>query len=89
MYNIDLSRTGVALAGADVHDGLADDFGLPFFHTMVVWCGLTTNTVHIDKHWEVYLVKQLDKAIGVCGLYSLDATNENLWLGWFGIIPER
>jgi GNAT superfamily N-acetyltransferase len=41
------------------------------------------------KYWQLWLIKKDNVVIGICGLYSLypHATDE-LWLSWFGIIPE-
>lgn len=72
-------------------EGLVDDFGYTFYHAILVWCGIIEDKIHDERFWEVYLISGLDdETIGMCGLYSLrrDSLDE-LWLGWFGILPEH
>lgn len=65
--------------------GLYEDFGSSFEHTMKIWC----KGFDDGKYWQVWLVKDdRDKTIGICGLYSLDFSTNNLWLGWLGIVPK-
>lgn len=66
---------------------LVDDFGLDFYPAILTWCEILDDTDPFkDKFWQVYLVKHNNYVVGVCGLYELD-NKEELWLGWFGIIP--
>lgn len=67
--------------------GLFKDFGYPFWHTMLQW----TNVIKIkpdNRYWQVWLIKNNKELTGVCGLYSLNNKKKQLWLGWFGILPE-
>jgi GNAT superfamily N-acetyltransferase len=70
---------------------LSEDFGHSFLHTVLCWCGLIED---IDnKYWQSWLVTEdaadpQSKVIGLCGLYSLNDSTDELWLGWFGLIPE-
>lgn len=70
-------------------DDLVEDFGPSVVHTMMVWCGLLTDTVHPNKYWQVYAVETNNQSIGICGLYSLDERETVLWLGWFGILKSH
>ena len=71
-------------------DGLYTDFGDHFCHTILCWCKLMEKQQQTQdpSFWEVWIVKQNNKTIAICGLYSLDNNIDTLWLGWFGIIPE-
>ena len=69
-------------------DGLYSDFGSHLCHTILCWCGLMKSSKSFYQFWQVWIVKQDDKTIGICGLYSLDDKVDTLWLGWFGILPE-
>ncbi len=71
-------------------DGLYPDFGNHFCHTILCWCGLMENRKEKDnKFWEVWIIKDhLGDTQGICGLYSLSASIDELWLGWFGVLPE-
>lgn len=72
-----------------VLEGLFDDdgFGYPFLDTMLVWCNVMTNKPD-GKFWQVWLIQYGNKKIGVCGLFSHNKTNKQLWLGWFGLHPK-
>lgn len=65
---------------------LLDDFGSPFCQTIMEWCNVVPD--EFDNYWEWYLIYDDSKVIGCCGLYSLDENTEELWLSWFGILPE-
>lgn len=71
--------------------GLQDEFGKEHYSYIYTWSGLTENDPEdIGKYWEVWLIKSDEKTIGICGLYSLyHNDNKELWLGWFGILPEH
>lgn len=71
----------------EVLEGLIDDFGYTYWHSILRWCEI------IDKKeetyfWQVFLIKVNDEIVGICGLYSLKEGTEELWLGWFGILSE-
>jgi len=69
-------------------EGLVKDFGYIYYHAILAWCDIITNNKD-GRFWEVYLIKEGKDIIGICGLYSLHKKNNNdLWLGWFGILPE-
>lgn len=75
-------------------DSLIEDFDYVFLHTILQWCKLATDDSEGDnQHWEVYLVEQTinneTSVIGICGLYTLyPHDTKELWLGWFGLVPE-
>lgn len=78
-----------------IFEGLVPDFGYSYYHTILVWCGIINeisgHSKKGNKYWEVWLVKNdEDTVIGICGLFALlpNFTKE-LWLGWFGILPEH
>jgi len=71
-------------------DTLIPDFGTAFLYTILQWCGLATDTEIETKFWEVWLIKEDNNVIGICGLYSLNPDNtDELWLGWLGLIPNK
>lgn len=71
-----------------VLEGLIDDFGYTYYHAILSWCEIIQKD-QSNKFWEVWLIHFNNKIIGICGLYSLkENNNSELWLGWFGIIPE-
>jgi len=77
----------------DIHDykpileELVEDFGYVYYYAILTWCGILGNDDH--NYWQVYLIKQKNKVIGICGLYSQSSSTKELWLGWFGIIPSH
>ena len=71
-------------------EGLVGDFGHIYYHAILTWCGIINADWYKDnKYWQVYLVKHDDNVVGICGLYShYENSIDELWLGWFGTIPE-
>lgn len=74
-------------------DGLYPDFGNHFCHTILCWCGIMEVGEQQKRNeghfWEVWLVKDhLGDTQAICGLYSLSKSTNELWLGWFGVLPE-
>lgn len=74
-------------------DGLYPDFGNHFCHTILCWCEIMEVGEQPKrkegKFWEVWIVRDhLKNTLGICGLYSLSESTNELWLGWFGILPE-
>ncbi len=67
---------------------LLPDFGPAFCQTIMEWCNIIPD--NSDNYWEWFMIYDAYTPIGCCGVYSL--TNERfpkeLWLSWFGIIPE-
>lgn len=70
-----------------VMENLHVDFGDEFINTLNIWI---EDGPDDDEFWEVYLIRNNDKVIGICGLYSQydNPDMKELWLGWFGIIPR-
>ena len=66
---------------------MVKDFGYIFYSTVLEWCDVIEDLWALH-FWEFRLIKSENKAIGCCGLYSLNESTETLWLGWFGLIPE-
>lgn len=65
---------------------LTPDFGDEFKNTIITWC---TNDYSETCFWEIWIIKENNNTIGICGLYSQhDNTTKELWLGWLGIIPK-
>lgn len=74
---------------SEVLDALHSDFGNAYLHTILVWCRILKGKDEDNCHWQVYLVQEGDRTIGICGLYGLEENSTTeLWLGWFGILPE-
>lgn len=76
---------------------LYNDFGINFCHTILTYCDFIEDpdkdknmlwNIHILKTYKETINPLEDESIGICGLYSLDSKTENLWLGWFGILPN-
>lgn len=69
---------------------LIEEFGLPFAETLFIWCKVTPEFLDPDDCtlWEVWLVKYRNRPVGICGLYSLTESRDEVWLGWLGILPE-
>ncbi len=65
---------------------LLPEFGPAFCQTVLEWCEVIPD--NFDNYWKWFLICDNSKAIGCCGLYSLDKNTDELWLSWFGIIPE-
>ncbi len=76
----------------EILEGLTDDFGYIYWHAILSWCGIIGDEDEKDskeKYWEVYIIKEEGKTLGICGLYSLEKNNNtSMWLGWFGILPQ-
>lgn len=70
-----------------IFEGLVADFGYIYYHAILSWCGVITRRK--EKFWQVWLIKWDNDTIGICGLYSHKKGDvSELWLGWFGILPE-
>ena len=72
---------------SSLKEKLYSDFGSPFIETIEYWCENRENN-YTGKFWQLWIIYQDDILVGVCGLYSLKETIDELWLGWFGILPE-
>jgi len=68
-------------------EGLVDDFGYVYYHAILSWCDIITISKD-NKPWEVWVIEVDNKIVGICGLFSHNMLVEELWLGWFGIVPE-
>lgn len=66
--------------------GLVGDFGSEFCRTILEWCGLLPP--EDELFWETYQIHHGSACAGLIGLYSLGGPADELWLGWFGILPE-
>lgn len=80
----------------NIHDykiilqSLIDDFGYTYYHAILIWCKIIDDDEDDNKYWQVYLIKWNGEVVGICGLYSqYKNTTDELWLGWFGIIPTK
>jgi GNAT superfamily N-acetyltransferase len=72
----------------NILEGFVDDFGFTYYHTILGWCNIL-DYPQDGCYWQVYLVKRREEIIGICGLYSnFPDYTEELWLGWFGIVPK-
>ena len=73
-----------------VLEGLVDDFGYNYYHTLLCWCGIISPDKIFDtRYWQVWLVKVDGKNVGLCGLFAhYENSVEELWLGWFGMVPK-
>ena len=47
-----------------------------------------TGLFYIDDHVKYYLAIEADSIIGITGLYNYGDDNENVWIGWFGILKS-
>ena len=70
-------------------EGLLEDFGYTYWNAILTWCDIIDDDPRCkNKYWQVWLVEYERNVIGICGLFShKDDNNEELWLGWFGIVP--
>lgn len=70
-------------------EGLVEDFGYAYYPAILKWCKIIDDPEK-TQYWEIYLIKCNKEVIGICGLYSLyDDFIDELWLGWFGVLPEH
>ena len=73
-------------------EGFIEDFGYSYYHAILSWCGfvdISDDENEKDYFWEVWLIKQRKKIIGISGLYSLNPDDTSqLWLGWLGVLKE-
>jgi len=62
------------------------ELGDPFYLSMLHWCGIGVRPYPL-KFWEVFLLTENSKKMGVTGLYQREETaDSDVWVGWFGII---
>lgn len=68
---------------------LVEDWGYLYWRTILVWCGVIDDQPgHLNKYWQIWIVEHEGKNIGICGLWSQkEKSVDELWLGWFGLIP--
>lgn len=69
---------------------LEADWGKIFWSAILMWCDVLDNPYKDDgKYWQVWVIQYEGKVIGICGLFAHKKDYvEELWLGWFGIIPD-
>jgi len=92
MKNIEIFQSKNIYDYKNILEGLTKDFGFIYYHAILSWCGIIKNSdwKSEKKYWQVYLIKYDDEIVGICGLYSLyEYKTDELWLGWFGIIPSE
>lgn len=70
--------------------GLQEDFEKEHWEYLLTWCGIIDNDpADLGKYWQVWLIETQNKVVGICGMYSLLLKdNTDLWLGWFGVLPQ-
>lgn len=66
-------------------EGMEDVWEYEHYPYILSWC---TKNRPKDKYWQVWLIKNKKNIIGICGMYSLKETNEELWGGWGGFLPQ-
>jgi len=86
--NITLKHTRDIKKYRPVLEGLVDDFGYVYWDAILEWCGIV-HPGNISEFWRVWLIEHNRQVVGMCGLYSILPGTEELWLGWFGIIPAH
>ena len=69
-------------------EGLVEDWGYIYWSAILRWCNIIDDKKD-GKYWEVWVIEYENRIIGICGLWSQKENSiEELWLGWFGLIPE-
>lgn len=58
-----------------------DELGPGINNSIYKYC----NKILKNKYWRIYLLNYNNENIGITGLYSLEDTLDELWLGWFGL----
>lgn len=71
----------------DILKPLHRDFGYAFYESCLFWCEVIKSEMP-DYYWEFRLIKLYGNTIGCCGLYSMNEKTDELWLSWFGLVPE-
>lgn len=72
-----------------VLETLVEDFKYIFYSAILYWCRIIRDKDSEVEFWQIWLIKDDDEVVGICGLYSMRPDTEELWLGWFGVIPSR
>jgi len=67
--------------------GLTPTFGPVFQQCIDMWC--RQDYEEEASYWNIWLATVDNEVIGICGLYSLNESNDELWLGWFGVVPDK
>ncbi len=76
----------------EIHDyqpileGLINDFGYSYYASILAYCGIIDKEVE-HCYWRKWLIRSGGKTVGMCGLYSMENDENELWIGWFGILP--
>ena len=47
------------------------------------------NYNHMATFWQIYVLKDDETPLAVCGLYSMRTDIKDLWFGWLGVLPEH
>ena len=47
-----------------------------------------TGINYIDDHIKYYLAEKDLKYVGITGLYNYNNDTKNVWIGWYGILPQ-
>ncbi len=90
MSNIEIIQSKNIHDYKPVLENLVKDFGFIYYHTILCWCGvIDEEPEYKNKYWDLWLIKYNNQVVGICGLYSRHDNNvDELWLGWFGIVPD-
>jgi ribosomal protein S18 acetylase RimI-like enzyme len=88
--NINIIQTKDVKEYAPLFYGLHSDFGYSLWDAILCWCGVTPKSQGptFTYYWNVWVIKDSDETVGICGLYSINETNEELWLGWLGMLES-
>lgn len=75
-------------------EDMVDVWEYEHYPYILTWCGILDNNLYnnteevkVEDYWEVWLLQKNKEVIGITGLYSLGQVDE-LWLGWFGLVPD-
>jgi ribosomal protein S18 acetylase RimI-like enzyme len=64
-----------------INSSLLSELGPGIINSIDRYC----NKVKKDTYWKMYLLNYNNENIGITGIYSLEDTLDELWLGWFGL----
>lgn len=72
----------------DIFEGFQSTFGEKHWWAILAYCNVIVG--RDDAFWRQYLIQDEElNTIGTCGLFSMRPdNNEELWLGWFGILKD-
>lgn len=73
---------------SEIMKNLKDDLGNELLWDILVWCGIINIDFDKNNLWEIFIIKNATHNIGISGLFTMNPSKDEIWLGWFGVYRQ-